>query len=198
MQDGMNGTRRFRMRQKLVSIGDDYWIEDEDGRKVYKIDGKAMRIRDTLVLEDADGHTVLKIQQKMARLHKTMTIEDSGGRTVATVKKAHLTPLRDRWVVHMKHGPEMDVTGNIIDHEYTIAQGDREVAVVTKTLVADAGHVHGRRRGRRGSGAGGGGGRGGRPHGPRQVGRRSSRRNDPAVMRCREAEGPYESHGGCL
>ena len=132
MQDGTNGTRRFRMRQKLVSIGDDYWIEDEDGREVYKIDGKAMRIRDTLVLEDADGHAVLKIQQKIARLRKTMTIEDSGGRTVATVKKAHLTPLRDRWVVHMEHGPEMDVTGNIIDHEYTIARGGREVAVVTK------------------------------------------------------------------
>jgi uncharacterized protein YxjI len=36
------------------------------------------------------------------------------------VKKAHLTPLRDRWVVHMEDGPEMDVTGDIIDHEYTI------------------------------------------------------------------------------
>ncbi|MEV6491612.1 LURP-one-related family protein, partial [Actinoplanes sp. NPDC051633] len=54
------------------------------------------------------------------------------GRTVATVKKAHLTPLRDRWVVHMEHDPEMDVTGNITDHEYTIARGGREVAVVTK------------------------------------------------------------------
>lgn len=42
MQDGTNGTRRFRMRQKLVPIGDDYWIEDEDGRKVYKIDDPAL------------------------------------------------------------------------------------------------------------------------------------------------------------
>lgn len=127
-----NGTRRFQMRQKLVSIGDDYWIEDEDGHKVYKVDGKAMRIRDTLVLEDADGHAVLKIQQKMASLHKTMTVEDTEGRTVATVKKAHLTPLHDRWVVHTEHGPDMDVTGDIIAHEYTIERGGREVAVVTK------------------------------------------------------------------
>jgi uncharacterized protein YxjI len=41
-------------------------------------------------------------------------------------------PWPARWVVHMDHGLKMDVTGNIIDHEYTIVQGDREVAVVTK------------------------------------------------------------------
>ena len=50
------GLRTFRMRQKLVSIGDDYWIEDDQGQRVYKINGKAMRIRDTLILEDPDGH----------------------------------------------------------------------------------------------------------------------------------------------
>jgi uncharacterized protein YxjI len=131
-ENGPGGAQRFRMRQKLVSIGDDFWIEDEAGRRVYKVDGKAMRIRDTLVLEDADGHALLKIQQKLARLRKTMTIEDPGGRTVATVKKARLTPLHDRWVVDVEHGPGMEVTGNIIDHEYTVVQGDRQVAVVSK------------------------------------------------------------------
>jgi len=29
------------MRQKLVSIGDDYWIEDEQGERVFKVNGKA-------------------------------------------------------------------------------------------------------------------------------------------------------------
>lgn len=132
MRDGTTGSRRFRMRQKLVSIGDDYWIEDEEGRRVYKVDGKAMRVRDTFVLEDGDGRALLKIQQKLARLRKTMTIEDAGGRPVATVKKSHLSPLRDRWVVDLEHGPEMTVTGNVIDHEYTVVRGGREVAVVTK------------------------------------------------------------------
>jgi uncharacterized protein YxjI len=30
------------MRQKIVSIGDDFWIENERGEKVYKVDGKAL------------------------------------------------------------------------------------------------------------------------------------------------------------
>ena len=44
---------RFQMREKLASIGDDSWIEDDDGTKVFKVNGKAMRIRDTFLLEDA-------------------------------------------------------------------------------------------------------------------------------------------------
>ena len=44
--------RRFRMREKLASIGDDFWIEDEDGERAYRVNGKAVRVRDTFVLED--------------------------------------------------------------------------------------------------------------------------------------------------
>ena len=47
--------RRYRMQEKLVSVGDDYWIEDETGQRVFKVDGKAMRVRDTFVLKDARG-----------------------------------------------------------------------------------------------------------------------------------------------
>ena len=33
---------RYQMRQKLVSIGDDFWIENDRGERVYKVDGKAL------------------------------------------------------------------------------------------------------------------------------------------------------------
>ena len=46
---------RYQMRQKILSIGDDYWIENAEGQRVYRVDGKALRLRHTLDLEDADG-----------------------------------------------------------------------------------------------------------------------------------------------
>jgi uncharacterized protein YxjI len=49
------GADHYRMRQKLVSIGDDYWIENDRGERVYKVDGKALRVRQTLIFEDARG-----------------------------------------------------------------------------------------------------------------------------------------------
>ena len=121
----------YQMRQKMFSIGDDYWIEDQQGEKVFKVDGKALRVRKTLIFEDADGHELLKIQERKLRLRDTMDIEDHEGHTVATVHEKMITPLRDRWSVDVKNGPDLKVKGNIVDHEYTIENGDK-VAEVSK------------------------------------------------------------------
>src|SRR4051812_45327349 len=110
----------YRMRQKLVSIGDDYWIEDGDGRRAYKVDGKALRVRETLNFDDASGNTLLRIQERMLRIRDTMEIEDPGGRTVARAKQAMITPLRDRMTVEVMDGPELKVQGDIVDHEYSV------------------------------------------------------------------------------
>jgi uncharacterized protein YxjI len=123
---------RYQMRQKMVSIGDDFWIENQQGQKVYKVDGKALRIRDTLKFEDAHGKELCKIQEKMVRIKDTMNIEGPGGETLATVKKALITPVRDRWTVKIGNGPDLDVQGNILDHEYKIEEGRSNVAEVSK------------------------------------------------------------------
>jgi uncharacterized protein YxjI len=120
------------MRQKMVAIGQDFWIENEQGQKVYKVDGKALRVRDTLLFQDAQGRDLCKIQQKLLRIRDTMNIEGPGGETLASVKKALITPLRDRWTVKVGAGPDMEVQGNILDHEYNIEQGGKKVAEVSK------------------------------------------------------------------
>jgi uncharacterized protein YxjI len=122
----------YRMRQKLVSIGDDYWIEDDQGDRAFKVDGKALRARQTLIFEDAHGNEQLKIQERMLRVRDTMEIEDRNGHSVATVKKAMITPLRERWTVTVANGPDLKVQGNIVDHEYAIEDGGTTVAAVSK------------------------------------------------------------------
>ena len=126
------GEHRYQMRQKIVSIGDDYWIENEARQKVYKIDGKALRIRQTLIFEDPNGHELCKIQEKMLRVKDSMEIEGPNGEQLAMVKKALITPVRERWVAKVKNGPDLDVQGNILDHEYTIGEGRNKVAEVSK------------------------------------------------------------------
>jgi uncharacterized protein YxjI len=138
MRDGQQerrggGGTTYRMRQKLVAIGDDFWIEDERGDRVFKVDGKAMRIRDTMVLEDASGRELLKVQERKLRFRDTMEIEDPDGNSVATIKKALITPLRDRFDVQVEDGADLEVQGNIVDHEYRITQGDITVAEVSKS-----------------------------------------------------------------
>jgi uncharacterized protein YxjI len=120
------------MREKMVSIGDDFWIENDKGQKVFKIDGKALRVRETLVFEDAHGNELAKIQERKLRVKDSMEIEGPHGENLGTVKKAMVTPVRERWVVKIKGGPDLEVKGNILDHEYTIGEGRDKVAEVSK------------------------------------------------------------------
>jgi uncharacterized protein YxjI len=129
---GGGGKSHYQMRQKMFAIGDDFWIENDRGERVFKVDGKALRIRSTLVLEDRSGREVARIQERMLRVKDSMEIEDANGRRVGMVKKALITPIRDRWVVKIKDGPDLDVQGNILDHEYTIGEGRDKVAEVSK------------------------------------------------------------------
>jgi uncharacterized protein YxjI len=119
------------MREKMFSIGDDYWIETDGGERVFKVNGKALRIRDTFVLETPGGDEVFTIQEKKLSIRDKMEIERDG-KTVASVKKALVTPLRDRFSIDVEAGEDMEAKGNIVDHEYKIERGGDKVAEVSK------------------------------------------------------------------
>jgi uncharacterized protein YxjI len=116
----------------MISIGDDYVIENDRGEHVFKLDGKALKIRKTIRFEDLDGRELCKIQERMLHLKDSMEIEDPAGHRMALVQKAMITPLRERWTVKVEDGPDLDVQGNVVDHEYTIERDGDRVAEVSK------------------------------------------------------------------
>jgi uncharacterized protein YxjI len=123
---------RYQMRQRMISIGDDYEIENDRGERVFRVDGKALRVRKTLLFEDMQGRELCKIQERMLRAKDSMEIEDPGGDRIAMVKKALVAPLRDRWIVKIEDGPDLRIQGNIVDHEYTIERDKDRVAEISK------------------------------------------------------------------
>jgi uncharacterized protein YxjI len=126
------GNNRYQMREKMFSIGDDFWVENEQGQRAFRVDGKALRVRQTLIIENAHGQELLKIQEKMIRIKDSMEIENASGQQVAMVKKALISPLRDRFTVEVADGPELEVQGNIVNHEYEISHGRDKVAEISK------------------------------------------------------------------
>ena len=122
-------TIRYQMREKLMSIGDDSWIEDSNGQRAFKVDGKALRVRDTFKLKNANGDVVAEIQERAVRVRDTMEIERPGGNV--TVKKA-LVGIRDRFAIDVDGGPDMKATGNFVDHEYEIERDGATVATISK------------------------------------------------------------------
>ena len=126
-----DGGTRYRMREKVFAIGDDFWIDTEDERHAFKANAKAVRIRSTILLENPSGDELFKIQEKKLRVRDTMEIEHDG-KTVATVKKALITPLRDRFAIELSDGRELSAKGNIVDHEYEIERDGHKVAEISR------------------------------------------------------------------
>ncbi len=123
---------RFRLRQRLLSIGEDYDIEDDQGRPVYKVDGKVLRLRETFELRNQRGEEVLTIREKKLALRDSMKLLRDG-RTVATVRKAWFTPLRDSFSIEVEGGEDLVAKGRILDHEYEIRRGNTSVARISKS-----------------------------------------------------------------
>ena len=128
---GSSGGTQYQMREKMFAIGDDFWVETNGGERAFKVNGKALRIRDTLVLESPTGDELYTIQEKKIRVRDTMEIEQ-GGKTVATIKKALVGPLRDRYSIDVEGGDGLEAKGNIVDHEYKIERDGDTVAEVSK------------------------------------------------------------------
>src|SRR5215831_14059354 len=105
------GPQRYQMREKMLSIGDDFWIENGRGQRAYKVDGKVLRARNTLNLEDVQGHVVAQVQERMLRARDTMAIERDGQK-LAEVHKAFVNVLRDRFrIVQFGRGPDLEAHG---------------------------------------------------------------------------------------
>lgn len=122
---------RFLVRERLFAVGDDYWIEDADGRKVFLVDGKAMRVRDTFELKDAQGRILVEIRQKLLSLRDTMLIERDGEQ-LAGIKRKRLSLLRNHYRVTLVDGTELDVSGKILDREFAIDYDGELLAQISR------------------------------------------------------------------
>ena len=61
-----------------------------------------------------------------------MDIDGPDGHRWARVHKALITPLPEQWKVEVESGPDMDVRGNVVDHEYEIEVEGHMIAEISK------------------------------------------------------------------
>jgi uncharacterized protein YxjI len=122
---------RFLVYDRLLGFGDDYWIEDDRGAKVFLVDGKALRLRDTWELKDTQGRVLVDIHQKMLALRDTMVLR-RGGEPLATIRRKRLSLLRNHYRVSLADGSELDVSGKILDREFAVEYDGELLAVVSR------------------------------------------------------------------
>ena len=126
---------RFIMKERLIAVGQDYYIENTQGMRCYWVDGKALRVRETIIFKELDGREIYKIQQRKVRLRDTMKTLDPGDGTVATIHKHLISPIHQRFDIDVAGEQEMHAKGNILAHEYKVTCEGKLMAQVSKKWV---------------------------------------------------------------
>ena len=122
----------YVIREKFFGFGQDSDITDEHGRPVLRVDGKVLR--DRLQLRDLDGRTVAGVRRKVVALRPTYEIEIDG-REAATVRKKLFTPFVDRYTVDIPGPDDLELVGDLFDHDFTVRRGGDVVATVSKAYL---------------------------------------------------------------
>jgi uncharacterized protein YxjI len=127
---------RYVMKQKVLTFTDDFTIRDADGDPAYHVKGKLLSLGDRLQFRSLDGEEVATIREKLISFSTRYRIYRQGA-LQAEVKKRKFTLIREKFKVNMKDGtPDLEIQGNILDHDYRFERRGRVVARVSKRWVA--------------------------------------------------------------
>ncbi|WP_067495247.1 LURP-one-related/scramblase family protein [Actinoplanes sp. TFC3] len=121
----------YVIREKFFSVGDDFDVLDEHGTKLYRVDGKVLSVRNKVVIEDPSGAEVASVHRHLVALRPTYEIR-IGGEKAAEVHKKLFTPFRDKFTIDVPGPDDLTMKGDLLDHEYVIERGGRDVAAVSK------------------------------------------------------------------
>ena len=121
---------RYLMRRKVFAIGDDFAIKDENGQDRFIVDGKVFSLGHKLIIRDLAGNELATIHQHLLSLRPTYEIT-KGGQEVAEVRK-RLSLFTERFVVDIPGPDDLEVVGDVFDHEYAFVRQGQEVAHVSK------------------------------------------------------------------
>jgi uncharacterized protein YxjI len=121
----------YLIRERFFRLGEDSDVTDEQGRPVLHVDGKVLSLHDRLVLRDPEGNEVAQVHRKLVALRPTYRIT-VGGEEAAEVRKRFFTPFGDRFTIDVPGPDDLELRGNLFDHEFTIERGGRTVATVSK------------------------------------------------------------------
>ena len=126
---------RYVIRERLFRLGEDSDITDEQGQPVFHVDGKVLTLRNTLIVRDLAGTEVAKVERRLIALRPTYRIARQG-EEVAEVRKKLFSPFVDRFTIDIPGPHDLQMTGSLFEHEYTIARDDQVVATVSKRWLS--------------------------------------------------------------
>ncbi len=125
----------YMIRERMFRLGEDSDITDGAGQPVLHVDGKVLSLHNRLILRDPAGREVGQVHRKLVALRPTYEIT-LGGKDVAEVRKHLFTPFGERFTIDVPGPDDMQISGDLFSHEFTIDRGGQVVATVSKRWLS--------------------------------------------------------------
>jgi len=124
--------KSFRVHQKYFSFTGAMEVTDADlGTKVFKVKPKLLSLLDEVKITDMNDNMFLRIEQQFSLLSPTFRIRNRHGQDIAECHKK-ISFTQDKFKVRSLLGPDLDITGNWWNHEFTIKSNGSLVAEVSR------------------------------------------------------------------
>ena len=118
---------KLYLKQKVFSWKDQGTVKDENGEDRFYIEGKVYSLGKQLTVTDSAQNEVAFIKQKVLSLLPRFFVEINGEQAAEIVKK--ISFLKQKYVIN---GPGWEVEGDFLAHDYTITDGEKQVAAIHK------------------------------------------------------------------
>jgi uncharacterized protein YxjI len=124
----------YVIRERIFRLAEDFDITNESGQPVLRVEGKIMSLHSRLIVRDPAGREVAQVYRKLAALRPTYQITIDG-KNVTEVRQHLFTAFHERLTIDTHDGGEMEITGDLLSHEFTILRGGQTAATISKRWV---------------------------------------------------------------
>jgi uncharacterized protein YxjI len=125
----------YLIRERMFRLAESSDITDETGQPVLHVDGKIVSLHNRLILRDRAGHEVAQVHRKLATLRPTYAITIDG-KNVAEVRQHLFTPFREKLTIAVPGDRDMEMTGDLLSHEFTIQRDGQTAATISKRWIS--------------------------------------------------------------
>ena len=119
--------RQLYIKQKMLSLKDNFTVKDDQENEVYFVEGSFMQIPKTFSIMDSSKHEVALITKKTFSFLPTFFVEVNGQESV-TIKK-QFSFLKARYSID---AAGMEVRGNWWDMDFEVLQNGESIGSVSK------------------------------------------------------------------
>ena len=122
---------RYLVQERIFSLRADFWIEDEDGNRVFLVDGKALSLRETFELKDAYGNLLILIRKKIFAMRDTMEIENGRGSSRPSARRSSRR-FKHRYEIDLADGTRLEAVGNFADKDWELKDGHQVIGRISR------------------------------------------------------------------